>query len=51
MSETRAKARADMPALFESLDSEMDAVAASWWSEEAQRTLRAVAERLAKKKP
>ena len=50
MGETRAKARADMVALFENLDSEIDAVAASWWSEEAQRTLRAVAEKLTRKR-
>lgn len=49
MSETRAKARADLVALFENLDDEMDVVAASWWSEEAQRTLKAVAEKLGKK--
>jgi len=48
MSETRAKARSDMVALFENLDSEIDAVASSWWSEEAQSTLRAVAEKLRK---
>ena len=50
MSETRAEARADLVALFESLDSEIDVVAASWWSEEAQRTLKGVAERLAQKR-
>jgi Delta3-Delta2-enoyl-CoA isomerase len=49
MAATRAKARADLVALFENLDAEIDAVAASWWSEEAQRTLKAVAEKLGKK--
>jgi enoyl-CoA hydratase/carnithine racemase len=49
MSKTRGKARADMVALFDNVASEISAVAASWWSDEAQNTLKAVAERLAKK--
>ena len=50
MSETRTKARADLVALFENLDAEINSVAESWWSDEAQRTLKGVAEKLARRK-
>jgi hypothetical protein len=51
MSATRRKARADLVRLFEQdLERELDDVTKSWWSDEAQRALHAVAERLAKKK-
>jgi len=47
---TRAKARADLVALFaRSLESEIAAAAASWWTEETQAALRAMVERLAAK--
>jgi len=49
MGQTRGKARADLAGLFEDVDSEIADVAASWWSDEAQATLKAVAQRLGKK--
>jgi Delta3-Delta2-enoyl-CoA isomerase len=50
MSLTREKARADLVALFEGVEAEIEEMIESWWSEETQTTLRAVAERLTKKK-
>jgi 3,2-trans-enoyl-CoA isomerase len=50
MSATRRKARADLVGLFEQdLERELDEVTKSWWSDEAQSVLHAVAERLGKK--
>jgi Delta3-Delta2-enoyl-CoA isomerase len=49
MTETRSKARVDMVALFDDLRDEIVSVAASWWSEEAQNTLKEVAEKLRNK--
>jgi Delta3-Delta2-enoyl-CoA isomerase len=51
MSITRREARAELMGFFESdLASELAEVSASWWSDETQRVLRSLAERLAKKK-
>ncbi len=50
MSGTRRQARADLIALFDQVESEIEAVVSSWWSEEAQATLRSLADRLARKK-
>jgi 3,2-trans-enoyl-CoA isomerase len=48
MSETRRKARADLTAIFqENLEPEIDGVIASWWTDEAQSTLKGVAAKLA----
>jgi Delta3-Delta2-enoyl-CoA isomerase len=50
MATTRRRARADLVGLFDQgLDSELDEVIASWWSDEAQTVLKALAGRLAKK--
>jgi enoyl-CoA hydratase/carnithine racemase len=50
MSNTRRLARADLAVIFEAdLERELQSVIAGWWSPEAQRTLRALAERLGKK--
>ena len=47
---TRAKARADLGALFAgNLESEIEAAAESWWTEETQAALRAMVQRLAAK--
>jgi Delta3-Delta2-enoyl-CoA isomerase len=47
---TRARARVDLAALFEgSLESEIEAVAESWWTDETQATLRAMVQRIAAK--
>jgi Delta3-Delta2-enoyl-CoA isomerase len=47
MSETRRKARADLAAIFqEDLEPEIEGVIASWWTDEAQSTLKAVAAKL-----
>lgn len=49
--ETRRRARADLVALFDTVDDdEIETVLDDWWSEETQAVLRAVAERLTKKK-
>jgi Delta3-Delta2-enoyl-CoA isomerase len=49
---TRARARADLAALFNgSLDKEIELVAASWWTDETQATLRAMVQRLRAKAP
>jgi Delta3-Delta2-enoyl-CoA isomerase len=50
MSVTRDKSRVDLVALFERVEPEIEEMIQSWWSAEAQTTLRAVAERLTKKK-
>ena len=51
MASTRRRARADLTDLFAStLDAELDESIASWWSAEAQTTLRALVQRLAAKK-
>jgi len=50
MSVTREKSRADLVALFDRVESEIDETIQSWWSEETQGTLRSLVERLAKKK-
>jgi 3,2-trans-enoyl-CoA isomerase len=51
MTETRRKARADLAAMFQQdLEPEIANVIASWWTDEAQATLKAVAARLARKK-
>jgi len=48
---TRRKARADLVALFErDLEGELQQAMTSWWSLETQSTLRAVAEKLGKKR-
>jgi Delta3-Delta2-enoyl-CoA isomerase len=51
MSITRQQARSDLVALFEKdLKPELEVVVANWYDDETQSVLRAVAERLAKKK-
>jgi Delta3-Delta2-enoyl-CoA isomerase len=50
MSATREESRADLVALFERVEAETEEMIQSWWSEETQNTLHAVAERLGKKK-
>jgi 3,2-trans-enoyl-CoA isomerase len=49
MSVTRRMARADLVALFDSTDGELDQVVASWWHPEAQAVLRDLTARLARK--
>jgi enoyl-CoA hydratase/carnithine racemase len=50
MTATRYRSRADLAALFDQgIERELDDVIASWWSEEAQSVLRALAEKLKKK--
>jgi enoyl-CoA hydratase/carnithine racemase len=52
MSITRQRARADIVELFEDNgENELLAVIEAWWSDESQRTLRAVVDRLTKKTP
>ena len=51
MAATRRRARADLVELFAaSFDLELDLVNATWWSPEAQTTLRVLVQRLGKKK-
>ena len=51
MAATRRRARADLFELFStSFDLELDLVNATWWSPEAQTTLRVLVQRLARKK-
>ena len=51
MASTRSQARADLVGLFHpGLERELDEVIANWWSDEAQMVLKALAERLAKKR-
>lgn len=52
MSETRRLARADLVALFDGIASaEVPALLDAWFSDEAQATMRAVVEKLTRKKP
>jgi enoyl-CoA hydratase/carnithine racemase len=51
MEATRRQARADLSELFAaSFDLELDQVSATWWSPEAQTTLRVLVQRLARKR-
>jgi Delta3-Delta2-enoyl-CoA isomerase len=51
MEATRRQARADLSELFAApFDVELDHVSATWWSPEAQTTLRVLVDRLARKK-
>ena len=51
MAATRDEGRADLAAMFkENMQPELEKVTASWWSEEAQKILHEVAEKLARKK-
>ena len=50
MTTTRRRARADLAGFFDQdIERELDEVIASWWSDEAQSVLRALAARLTKK--
>jgi Delta3-Delta2-enoyl-CoA isomerase len=50
MSATRSRARADLSSVFDrDLDRELAEVTSTWWSEETQAVLRALAEKLKKK--
>ena len=49
MTETRRLARADLVALFAAADAEMESLLDSWFSAEAQATMHALVERLARK--
>ena len=51
MTTTRQRARADLSALFQDIDREIDDVVSAWWSDEAQRVLGALAAKLTKKAP
>ena len=49
---TRQRARADLAIYFnENIEREIDDVIARWWSDEAQTVLKALAAKLAKKRP
>jgi 3,2-trans-enoyl-CoA isomerase len=50
MAETRRLARADLTAMFDDADAEMEGLLDSWFSAEAQATMRALVERLARKR-
>jgi len=51
MTATRRAARADLTAYFgQNLEAEIEEVVADWWSPEAQRSLRSLADKLGKKK-
>ncbi|HEV3455018.1 MAG TPA: enoyl-CoA hydratase/isomerase family protein [Thermoanaerobaculia bacterium] len=50
MAETRRLARADLTAMFDAADAEMEGLLDSWFSAEAQATMRALVERLARKR-
>ena len=50
MTATRRNARIDLASLFDYIEDELDEVIASWWSDETQTVLRALAAKLAKKK-
>jgi hypothetical protein len=51
MSSTRSHARADLASLFDrDLDGELEEMTKIWWSEETQTVLRAVVEKLRRKK-
>jgi hypothetical protein len=50
MAATRREARADLVAYFkQNLEAELQAVTASWWADETQKTLRALSAKLGKK--
>jgi Delta3-Delta2-enoyl-CoA isomerase len=49
MTTTRQRARADLSALFQDIDHEIDDVVSAWWTDEAQRVLGALAAKLKKK--
>jgi 3,2-trans-enoyl-CoA isomerase len=49
MAETRRLARADLVAMFDAAGAEMEGLLDSWFSAEAQATMRALVERLARK--
>jgi 3,2-trans-enoyl-CoA isomerase len=51
MATTRQRARADLSALFQDIDHEIDDVVSAWWTDEAQRVLGALAAKLTKKTP
>ena len=50
MTATRRKARADLAGLFDHIEGELAEVIASWWSDETQTVLRALAAKMTKKK-
>jgi len=50
MAATRRLARADLVAMFDAAGAEMESVLDSWFSAEAQATMRALVERLARKR-
>jgi Delta3-Delta2-enoyl-CoA isomerase len=49
MAVTRWNARADLVALFDNLEPELEAVTEAWWKPQTQQALRALVERLGKK--
>ncbi len=49
MLDTRRRARADLVALFDHPEQELRDAVEAWWSEETQRTLRVVVQKLSKK--
>ncbi|MGA7290082.1 MAG: enoyl-CoA hydratase/isomerase family protein [Terriglobales bacterium] len=49
MAVTRRNARADLMALCDNFDAEIDAVTEGWWSPQTQQSLRAMVDRLKKK--
>jgi len=51
MATTRQRARADLSAIFQDIDREIDDVVSAWWTDEAQRVLGALAAKLTKKAP
>ncbi|HEX3353694.1 MAG TPA: enoyl-CoA hydratase/isomerase family protein [Terriglobales bacterium] len=50
MAETRRRARADLASLFDDVEPELAQVIESWWSDEAQTVLQALAAKLNKKR-
>jgi hypothetical protein len=52
MTITRRRARADLASYFDqNLEPELDDVTARWWGDEGQTILKALAARLARKRP
>jgi Delta3-Delta2-enoyl-CoA isomerase len=52
MTTTRRRARTDLASFFgEDIEGELDEVVASWWSDEAQTVLHALAAKLTQKAP
>jgi Delta3-Delta2-enoyl-CoA isomerase len=49
MALTRRSARADLVALFDNFEAELESVTESWWRPQTQQVLRALVERLGKK--